>query len=167
MLISIFENGSLIVTSSFPYRQVQCKAWPFRPIHFSPPLFYQSPCAIISPFPFFPSIINPHRPEDGWLCFHFLSSHQYAKQLIVSHSYNLTVLPMHLALGCFCRLLFNLWRVGTGGPKVITSQSNSSLERSETCGKLMTVRYRSNGFCTIQAQGELQKLSSILINQSS
>lgn len=50
---------------------------------------------------------------------------------------------------------------------MITSQSSSSLKRSETCGKQMTIRYRSNGFCTIQAQAELQKLNSTLINQSS
>jgi hypothetical protein len=50
---------------------------------------------------------------------------------------------------------------------VITSQSSLSLKRSETCGRLMTVRYRSNRFCTIQTQGELQKLNSTLINQSS
>ena len=50
---------------------------------------------------------------------------------------------------------------------MITSQSSSSLKRSETCGKWITVRHRSNGFCTIQAQAELQKLNSTLINQSS
>ena len=50
---------------------------------------------------------------------------------------------------------------------MITSQRGSLLKRSETCGKWMTVRYRSNVFCTIQAQAELQKLNSILINQTS